>query len=218
AHSAETATLGGDGAGVGRGTGGGGACGAERLRLVRMEPADIQGDLTEVLLSAAQIHERIAELCREIERDYEGRELLLVGVLKGAVMVMADVSRELRRHIEMDWMAVSSYGAGTQSSGVVRILKDLDTDLTGRDVLIVEDIIDSGLTLSWLRENLESRGAASVEICALLRKPEAAKIDVDVKYVGFDIPNHFVVGYGLDYAERYRNLRAVGILSPAVYS
>ena len=122
-----------------------------------MEPADIQGDLTEVLLSEAQIHDRIAELCREIERDYEGRELLLVGVLKGAVMVMADVSRELRRHIEMDWMAVSSYGAGTQSSGVVRILKDLDTDLTNRDVLIIEDIIDSGLTLSWLRENLSSR-------------------------------------------------------------
>ncbi|HTN57134.1 MAG TPA: hypoxanthine phosphoribosyltransferase, partial [Protaetiibacter sp.] len=141
-----------------------------------------------------------------------------VGVLKGAVMVMADVSRELRRHIEMDWMAVSSYGAGTQSSGVVRILKDLDTDLTGRDVLIVEDIIDSGLTLSWLRENLSSRGAKSVEICALLRKPEAAKVDVDVKYVGFEIPNHFVVGYGLDYAERYRNLRAVGILAPHVYS
>ncbi len=183
-----------------------------------MEPADIQGDLTEVLLSEAQIHDRIAELCRQIERDYEGRELLLVGVLKGAVMVMADVSRELRRHIEMDWMAVSSYGAGTQSSGVVRILKDLDTDLTGRDVLIVEDIIDSGLTLSWLRENLESRGAASVEICALLRKPEAAKVDVDVKYVGFEIPNHFVVGYGLDYAEKYRNLRAVGILAPHVYS
>jgi hypoxanthine phosphoribosyltransferase len=183
-----------------------------------MEPADIQGDLTEVLLSEAQIHERIAELCRQIERDYEGRELLLVGVLKGAVMVMADVSRELRRHIEMDWMAVSSYGAGTQSSGVVRILKDLDTDLTGRDVLIVEDIIDSGLTLSWLRENLSSRGAKSVEICALLRKPEAAKVDVDVKYVGFEIPNHFVVGYGLDYAERYRNLRAVGILAPHVYS
>jgi hypoxanthine phosphoribosyltransferase len=183
-----------------------------------MEPADITGDLTEVLLSEAQIHERIAELCREIERDYEGRELLLVGVLKGAVMVMADVSRELRRHIEMDWMAVSSYGAGTQSSGVVRILKDLDSDLTGRDVLIIEDIIDSGLTLSWLRENLSSRGAATVEICALLRKPEAAKVDVDGKYVGFEIPNHFVVGYGLDYAERYRNLRAVGILAPHVYS
>jgi hypoxanthine phosphoribosyltransferase len=139
-------------------------------------------------------------------------------VLKGAVMVMADVSRELRRHIEMDWMAVSSYGAGTQSSGVVRILKDLDSDLTGRDVLIVEDIIDSGLTLSWLRENLSSRGAKTVEICALLRKPEAAKVEVDVKYVGFEIPNHFVVGYGLDYAERYRNLRAVGILAPHVYS
>jgi hypoxanthine phosphoribosyltransferase len=183
-----------------------------------MEPADIQGDLTEVLLSEAEIHARIAELCREIERGYEGRELLLVGVLKGAVMVMADVSRELRRHIEMDWMAVSSYGAGTQSSGVVRILKDLDTDLTDRDVLIVEDIIDSGLTLSWLRENLSSRGAKSVEICALLRKPEAAKVEVDVKYVGFEIPNHFVVGYGLDYAERYRNLRAVGILAPHVYS
>ena len=183
-----------------------------------MEPADIQGDLTEVLLSEAQIHERIAELCRQIESDYEGRELLLVGVLKGAVMVMADLSRELRRHVEMDWMAVSSYGAGTQSSGVVRILKDLDADLTGRDVLIVEDIIDSGLTLSWLRENLSSRGAKSVEICALLRKPEAAKVDVDVKYVGFEIPNHFVVGYGLDYAERYRNLRAVGILAPHVYS
>ncbi len=183
-----------------------------------MEPADIQGDLTEVLLSEAEIHARIAELCREIERDYEGRDLLLVGVLKGAVMVMADVSRELRRHIEMDWMAVSSYGAGTQSSGVVRILKDLDTDLTGRDVLIVEDIIDSGLTLSWLRENLESRGAASVEICALLRKPAAAKVDVDVKYAGFEIPNDFVVGYGLDYAEKYRNLRAVGILAPHVYS
>ena len=183
-----------------------------------MEPADIQGDLTEVLLSEADIHARIAELCRQIEIDYEGRELLVVGVLKGAVMVMADLSRELRRHVEMDWMAVSSYGAGTQSSGVVRILKDLDTDLSGRDVLIVEDIIDSGLTLSWLRENLESRGAASVEICALLRKPEAAKVEVDVRYVGFEIPNHFVVGYGLDYAERYRNLRSIGTLAPHVYS
>ncbi|QNO37640.1 hypoxanthine phosphoribosyltransferase [Protaetiibacter sp. SSC-01] len=183
-----------------------------------MEASQIEGDLSEVLLSEADIHERIAELCREIERDYEGRELLLVGVLRGAVMVMADVARELRRHIEMDWMAVSSYGAGTQSSGVVRILKDLDSDLTGRHVLIIEDIIDSGLTLSWLRENLESRGAASVEICALLRKPEAAKVEVDVRYVGFEIPNHFVVGYGLDYAEKYRNLRAVGILAPHVYS
>ena len=183
-----------------------------------MDSADIGDQLSEVLLTEQQIHDRIAELCREIERDYEGRDLLLVGVLRGAVMVMADLARELKRDIEMDWMAVSSYGRGTRSSGVVRILKDLDTDLIGRNVLIVEDIVDSGLTLSWLRENLESRGAASVEICALLRKPEAAKVDVDARYVGFEIPNAFVVGYGLDYAERYRNLRAVGVLAPHVYA
>jgi hypoxanthine phosphoribosyltransferase len=133
-------------------------------------------------------------------------------------MVMADLARELKIPIEMDWMAVSSYGSGTQSSGVVRILKDLDSDLTGRKVLIVEDIIDSGLTLSWLRANLESRGAASVEICALLRKPDAMKVEVDVRYVGFDIPNAFVVGYGLDYAEKYRNLRGVAVLAPHVYA
>jgi hypoxanthine phosphoribosyltransferase len=142
-----------------------------------------------------------------------------VGVLRGAVMVMADLARELKLPgIEMDWMAVSSYGSGTQSSGVVRILKDLDSDITGRHVLIVEDIIDSGLTLSWLRANLESRGPASVEICALLRKPDAGKVDVDVKYMGFDIPNKFVVGYGLDYAEKYRNLRGIAVLAPHVYA
>jgi len=139
-------------------------------------------------------------------------------VLRGAVMVMADLARELTIPIEMDWMAVSSYGSGTQSSGVVRILKDLDTDLHGRHVLIVEDIIDSGLTLSWLRANLETRGAASVEICALLRKPEAAKVVVDVKYEGFQIPNAFVVGYGLDFAEQYRNLRGIAVLAPHVYA
>src|SRR6188472_2303728 len=183
-----------------------------------MDAREIAGDLTEVLVTEDEIRAKLAELARRIEADYEGRDLLVVGVLKGAVMVMADLSRELRRHVEMDWMAVSSYGAGTQSSGVVRILKDLDTDLSGRDVLIVEDIIDSGLTLSWLRENLESRGAASVEICALLRKPEAAKVEVDVRYVGFEIPNAFVVGYGLDYAEQYRNLRGIGVLAPHVYS
>jgi hypoxanthine phosphoribosyltransferase len=183
-----------------------------------MDSADIGDQLSEVLLTEQQIHDRIAELCREIERDYEGRDLLLVGVLRGAVMVMADLARELKRDIEMDWMAVSSYGRGTRSSGVVRILKDLDTDLIGRNVLIIEDIVDSGLTLSWLRENLESRGAASVEICALLRKPDAAKVDVEARYVGFEIPNAFVVGYGLDYAERYRNLRAVGVLAPHVYA
>ncbi|MET4158634.1 hypoxanthine phosphoribosyltransferase [Agromyces sp. PvR057] len=179
---------------------------------------EIEADLTEVLVTEAEIHAKLAELARRIEVDYEGKDLLLVGVLKGAVMVMADLARELRTHLSMDWMAVSSYGAGTKSSGVVKIQKDLDTDLTGRHVLIAEDIIDSGLTLSWLLENLASRGAASVEICALLRKPDAAKVEVDVKYLGFDIPNQFVVGYGLDYAERYRNLRDVAILAPHVYS
>ncbi|QAY73080.1 hypoxanthine phosphoribosyltransferase [Agromyces protaetiae] len=183
-----------------------------------MDAREIEADLTEVLITEAEIHAKLAELARQIEADYEGRPILLVGVLKGAVMVMADLARELRAHIEMDWMAVSSYGAGTKSTGVVRILKDLDTDVTGRHVLIAEDIIDSGLTLSWLRENLETRGAASVEICALLRKPDAAKVEVDVKYVGFEIPNQFVVGYGLDYAEKYRNLRDVAVLAPHVYS
>ena len=183
-----------------------------------MDAREIDADLTEVLVTEAEIHAKLAELARRIEVDYEDKDLLLVGVLKGAVMVMADLARELRSHVTMDWMAVSSYGAGTQSSGVVRIVKDLDTDLTGRHVLIVEDIIDSGLTLSWLLGNLESRGAESVEICALLRKPDAAKVDVTVKYLGFDIPNQFVVGYGLDYAEHYRNLRDVAILAPHVYS
>jgi hypoxanthine phosphoribosyltransferase len=183
-----------------------------------MDTSDIEGDLTEVLYTEAEIHARIAELCRSIEADYEGRDLLIVGVLKGAVMVMADLARELKRDVEMDWMATSSYGSGTESSGVVRIVKDLDTDISGRHVLIIEDIVDSGLTLSWLRANLESRGPASLEICALLRKPEAAKVEIDARYVGFEIPNAFVVGYGLDYAEKYRNLRSIGILAPHVYS
>ena len=183
-----------------------------------MLSSDIADDLTSVLYTEAQIHERIAQLARSIEADYAGEDVLLVGVLKGAVMVMADLARELSLPLNMDWMAVSSYGAGTQSSGVVRILKDLDTDLSGRKVLIVEDIIDSGLTLSWLLGNLRTRGAESVEICALFRKPEAAKIQVDVKYVGFDIPNEFVVGYGLDFAEQYRNLRGIAVLAPHVYA
>ena len=182
-----------------------------------MELADIREDLAEELISEQQLHEKLNELARQIETDYEGRDILLVGVLRGAVMVMADLARSLRRHIEMDWMAVSSYGSGTVSSGVVRILKDLDTDISGRHVLIVEDIIDSGLTLSWLRQNLISRGAATVEICTMLRKPDALKVEVDVKYCGFDIPNKFVIGYGLDYAEKYRNLRGVGVLAPHVY-
>jgi hypoxanthine phosphoribosyltransferase len=182
-----------------------------------MDLTDAHDDLTEILITEEQIRSRIAELAREVERDYAGTDVLLIGVLKGAVMVMADLSRELRIPVTMDWMAVSSYGSGTQSSGVVRILKDLDTDLSGRTVLIVEDIIDSGLTLSWLLSNLRSRGPASIEIFTLLRKPDAAKVAIDVRWVGFDIPNEFVVGYGLDYAEKYRNLPFVGTLAPHVY-
>lgn len=183
-----------------------------------MDLEQVKGDITKVLVTEAQIAARVKELAAEIDTLYRGKDVLLVGVLKGAVMFMADLSRAIQIPVAMDWMAVSSYGSGTQSSGVVRILKDLDADVLGRHVIIVEDIIDSGLTLSWLASNLAARGAASVEIVALLRKPEAAKVDVDVKMVGFDIPNEFVVGYGLDYAERYRTLKDVGILAPAVYS
>ncbi len=183
-----------------------------------MNEQDLGPDLERVLVSEAEIARRLAEMGAAIDADYAGRELLLVGVLKGAVMVMADLARALHTPVTMDWMAVSSYGSGTKSSGVVRILKDLDRDITDRHVLLVEDIIDSGLTLSWLMSNLGSRGAASVEVCTLLRKPEAAKVAVPVKYVGFDIPNEFVVGYGLDYAERYRNIPFVGTLAPHVYS
>lgn len=183
-----------------------------------MEFSDVESDLAEILYTQDEIHAKIAELARTIETDYADKKVLLVGVLRGAVMVMADLARELTIPLEMDWMAVSSYGSGTQSSGVVRILKDLDTDLHGRHVLIVEDIIDSGLTLSWLRKNLEGRGAASVEIFAMLRKPDAAKVEVDVKYAGFEIPNAFVVGYGLDFAEQYRNLRGIAVLAPHVYA
>ncbi len=183
-----------------------------------MRPDNVEGDLAHVLLTEEQISVRIAELAAEIDEAYQGRDLLLVGVLNGAVMVMADLARALSIHANMDWMAVSSYGSGTTSSGVVRILKDLDGDVAGRDILIVEDILDSGLTLSWLLKNLRSRKPASLEIFTLLRKPDAVKVDVEPRYVGFDIPNEFVVGYGLDYAQRYRNLRCVGTLSPHVYS
>ena len=182
-----------------------------------MDASDMGDDLERVLLTEEQIQGRLDDLAAQIDVDYAGRDVLLVGVLKGAVMVMADLARRLHTPVQMDWMAVSSYGAGTTSSGVVRILKDLDADLTDRHVLIVEDIIDSGLTLSWLLANLRSRGPASVEIATMLRKPEAAKVEVDVRYVGFDIPGDFVVGYGLDYAERYRNLPFVGTLAPHIY-
>ena len=183
-----------------------------------MDESHVEKDLTRTLLTEEEIQQRLGELAGEIENDYAGDDLLLVGVLKGACMVMADLSRALDRDVAMDWMAVSSYGSGTTSSGVVRILKDLDTDIQGMHVLIAEDIIDTGLTLSWLVANLQSRGPESVNICTLLRKPDALRMAVDVKYVGFDIPNEFVVGYGLDYAEKYRNLRSIATLAPHVYS
>jgi hypoxanthine phosphoribosyltransferase len=175
-------------------------------------------DIQEVLVTKEQIRDRIAELASEIDEHYSSKDVLLIGILKGAVPFMADLSRAMQLPTKQDWMAVSSYGSGTVSSGVVRILKDLDTDVKDRDVLIVEDIIDSGLTLSWLTANLKARGAASVEIVTLLRKPDAAKVQISVRWVGFDIPNAFVVGYGLDYDERYRSLDGVGVLSPSVYS
>jgi hypoxanthine phosphoribosyltransferase len=174
---------------------------------------DLHPDIESVLVSAEEIQSKIAQLAKEIDADYAGREVLLVGVLKGACMVMADLARSLSSAVvTMDFMAVSSYGGATSSSGVVRIMKDLDRDIAGRHVLLLEDIIDSGLTLSWLLRNLRSRGPASVEVCALLRKPDALQRDVPVKYMGFDLPNVFVVGYGLDYAEKYRNLPYVGTL------
>ncbi|SNS63478.1 hypoxanthine phosphoribosyltransferase [Micrococcales bacterium KH10] len=182
-----------------------------------MAHSPLENDIEHVLLTEEALGQRLDEIARQIETDYADKDLLIVGVLKGALMVVADLSRRLAIPLTMDWMAVSSYGSGTKSSGVVRILKDLDADLLDRHVLVVEDIIDSGLTLSWLVANLRSRGPASVEIATMLRKPDAAKVDVDVRYVGFDIPNEFVVGYGLDYDERYRNLPYVGTLKPSVY-
>jgi hypoxanthine phosphoribosyltransferase len=174
--------------------------------------AELERGVGEVLIDEARLQARIHELGREISADYAGRELLLVGVLKGAVFFMADLMRTITVPCEIDFMAISSYGASTDSSGVVRILKDLDINIGGRDVLVVEDIVDSGLTLSYLVRNLESREPATLEVCALLTKPERRENDVDVRYVGFEIPNKFVIGYGLDFAERYRNLPYVGVL------
>ncbi|WP_214367725.1 hypoxanthine phosphoribosyltransferase [Pseudonocardia sp. H11422] len=184
------------------------------------------GDIASVLVTEQQIRDKTAELADLVARDYvqdvagtgPGSDLLLVGVLKGAVMFMTDFARALPLPVQLEFMAVSSYGSSTSSSGVVRILKDLDRDIAGRHVLIVEDIIDSGLTLSWLLKNLESRRPASLQVCTLLRKPDAVRVDIPVKYVGFDIPNEFVVGYGLDYAERYRDLPFIGTLDPSVYA
>ena len=175
---------------------------------------ELERAVGEILIDEERLQERVRELGRELSADYAGRELLLVGVLKGAVFFMADLMRALTVPCEIDFMAISSYGASTDSSGVVRILKDLDINIEGRHVLVVEDIIDSGLTLSYLLRNLESREPASLEICSLLTKPGRREIDVPVRYVGFEIPNKFVIGYGLDFAERYRNLPYVGVLHP----
>ena len=182
-----------------------------------MDLASVQSDIEKVIVSEEQLQNRLKEIARKIESDYKDQDLLLIGVLKGAVMVMADLTRHINRHVEIDWMAVSSYGSGTKSSGVVRILKDLDRDITGRNVLIIEDIVDTGLTLDWLSKNLKSRGAGSVEIMTVLRKPDAAMVKVDVRYVGFDIPKDFVIGYGLDFNEKYRNLPFIAVLAKHMY-
>ena len=178
-----------------------------------MSQTELERGVSEILIEEDRLRSRVVELGEEISADYAGRDLLLIGVLKGAVFFMADLMRTLTIPCEIDFMAISSYGAQTDSSGVVRILKDLDINIEGRHVLVVEDIIDSGLTLSYLMRNLESREPASVEICALLTKPERREIEVPVRWVGFEIPNKFVIGYGLDFAERYRNLPYVGVLS-----
>lgn len=183
-----------------------------------MEFEDVSGDIESVVLDAEAIREGIARMARAIEEDHSDTTPVLIGVLKGAVMVMADLARELRIPVEMDWMAVSSYGESTQSSGVVRIVKDLDISLEGRHVVLVEDIVDTGVTVAWLLGHCADRQAASVTVAALLRKPDAAVVDVSVDYLGFDIPSDFVVGYGLDYAEAYRNLRGVAVLKPEIYS
>ena len=180
------------------------------------------GDIGSVLVTEEQLRRRIAELAEQVATDFlvehSAGDLILVGVLKGAVMFMTDLARALPIPVQLEFMAVASYGSATSSSGVVRILKDLDRDIAGRNVLIVEDIIDSGLTLSWLLRNLALRRPASLEVCTLLRKPDAVTIEVPVRYIGFDIPNEFVVGYGLDYGERYRDLPYIGTLNPEVYT
>ena len=178
-----------------------------------MSQTELERAVGEILIDEAALSARVAELGAEVSADYEGRDLLLIGVLKGAVFFMADLMRHLAVPCEVDFMAISSYGAATDSSGVVRILKDLDINVENRNVLVVEDIIDSGLTLSYLMRNLESREPASLEVCALLTKPERREIDVPVRWTGFEIPNRFVIGYGLDFAERYRNLPYVGVLN-----
>ena len=189
---------------------------------VRASTVDVPTDAREVdidriVIGEQELQDKLRELGEQITRDYEGRELLLIGVLKGAFVLMADLSRHIRIPLEVDFMAVASYGAATKTSGVVRILKDLDHDLEGRDVLLIEDIIDSGLTLNYLLKNLRGRRPASLEVCALLKKTGIQRVPLEVKYVGFEIPPDFVVGYGLDFAERFRNLPYVGVRRPEAY-
>jgi hypoxanthine phosphoribosyltransferase len=172
----------------------------------------VSSDVGEILVQRDDLVHRVRELAEEVSRDYEGRDLFLVGVLKGAVFFLSDLMRHLEVPCEVDFMAVSSYGSSTSTSGVVRILKDLDAPIEGREVLIVEDIVDSGLTLSYLLRTLRARNPASLEVCALLTKPERRKVDLPIKYVGFEIPNRFAIGYGLDHAERFRNLPYVAVL------
>lgn len=177
-----------------------------------MRNSDIEGHLDRELFSAEEIAQRVQELAEQIDRDYEGKSLVLVGILKGAMMIMADLSRALKTDAIVDWMALSSYGNSTTSSGVVRILMDLDVDIAGRDVLVVEDVLDTGLTLKWVMRNLEKRNPNSLELLSLLRKPEARANNLNPKYVGFDIDDQFVIGYGMDFAEHYRNLVSIGVL------
>ncbi len=178
----------------------------------------MEKDVSEILITGEQIREKTAELARQITADYEGKDPLLVCILKGGLMFLADLIRQIRLPVEIDFMAVSSYGDATESSGVVRILMDLETNIQGRHVLLVEDIIDTGRTLNYIIHNLRTRGPASLKICALLNKPARRELNIPVEYVGFDIPDRFVVGYGLDYGEIYRNLPFVGVLKPELYS
>ncbi len=185
---------------------------SESPSALREAAAELEAGVSETLIDERALQARIAEVGADVTRDYRGRDLLLVGVLKGAIFFMADLMRRIELPCEVDFMAISSYGAGVDSSGVVRILKDLDMSVEGRNVLVVEDIIDSGLTLSYLLRTLEARHPASLEVCALLTKPERREIEVRCRYVGFEIPNRFVIGYGLDFGERYRNLPYIGVL------
>jgi hypoxanthine phosphoribosyltransferase len=185
---------------------------------VPVEPERVAADLAEVVASEQDIARRVRQLAGEIERDYGGRDLLVVGVLNGAAVVTVDLTRALDRHVEISWMAITSYGSGVGASGAVRLRKDLDVEVAGRDVLIVDGVLDTGLTAAWLMGNLRTRGAASVEFCGMFRKPSAHTLNVEVRYVGFDVPDGVVVGYGLDYGGRYRNLPCCAILAPQVYS